>query len=678
MKTLKGDEIYNQIEDIVKNAESSIKIVSAWLKGSLIRKLLTNIENSKKLEIEVILRASELKDLLITDEETFEALKEKGTKIYLNERLHAKFILVDDSKAVVGSANFTEAGMSEYSRGNIEVAVYFDSNDSNAIKDLISYYEKIQKDSKSLSDNLIGFILNPAKSDSFEFVLLDPEITEQSYVEIRFNSKTILAKVESIYSYDMGFFANPFSGNESQIFSPLDNFRLLFSEKKSNDWKKAAVHSYLNENGDRVKIAVAKVVGEIKNGTLQPLLKPLDVGMGVYKASTFSLEELMKKNYSGEEMQIPIEIGELEGNENIKVYLDLEEVNSRHMAVLGTTGSGKSYFTKLFIKKSVKTDNPPEIFILDPHGEYYEGLKNFGVDTKLIEEVVIPDTILPVSFDDVAELLKELGYEYLVSGNSNLAKENRAIISKYVKPDLNTTIFSNSSLKEFLEKIKLEDTNKKSKDSKDKKNNSTNKDNNSNTKTSLIQDNFLQNYFKNRWDNQKKVIQKLIKTLNSRSKKPIYILNLKEITNSKTRVNIAGLFLRELFDRNKTEKKRRIVILEEAHNFVPEKGYGDVSSGSNNLAFIATKRIAAEGRKFNLGLVIVSQRPAQVSKYILAQTNTQVMFRIINSNDLQTIESFIESAGEELISLLPRLKTGTGIVSGIAVPFSMVVNVKEV
>lgn len=67
--------------------------------------------------------------------------------------------------------------------------------------------------------------------------------------------------------------------------------------------------------------------------------------------------------------------------------------------------------------------------------------------------------------------------------------------------------------------------------------------------------------------------------------------------------------MQEIFYQNKFKPKDRIMILEEAHNFAPEKGYGDVSTGGENLSLSFAKKIAAEGRKFNLGLVVITKRP---------------------------------------------------------------------
>jgi len=664
MKTLNGDKIYTEIERIVGEAEESIKIASAWLKGSLVKRLLENVD-PEKVEIEVILRGSELRDLLITDELVFKTIREKGGKIYLNNRLHAKFIVVDDKKAVVGSANFTEAGMSEYSQGNIEVAVYYDTSDGNEVEELTDYFERIKEDNGTVifSDDLIGFALNPVKSSSFEFILLDPQTREQSYVEVRDENRKILGKIESIYSYDMGFFANPFSGSESQVFGSLDQFKLLFSGRKDNNWKKAAVYSYLNENGDRVRIAVAQVVGEIDGQKLQTPLKPFDVGTGVYRASEETLNRVMKRNFSGQEMKIPVEVGSLEGNSHIKVFLDLDEVITKHMAVLGTTGSGKSHFTKLFIKRAVETENPPEVFILDPHGEYRQGLIDLGVDPKLIKEVVITDTFFPIYYEGIEALIKELGYGHLISGRTNEGKKNQALL-KRVKPDLKTTVFQEKNLKELLSQLKAE------------KRNSADSDEGNSSPT---EDPYVERVLSDKWDNQKDVVREVEELLNPQQTKDgkplIFILNLKEITDPQTRVNLAGLFIQELFFKNREDRKRRLLILEEAHNFAPEKSYGDVSAGKENLALSFARKIAAEGRKFNLGLIVITQRPAQVNKYVLAQTNTQAMFRIININDLQAVETFVEFAGRDTTSLLPTLQTGSGIISGLAVPFPILVEI---
>jgi len=663
VKTLRSDEIYQCIENLVKEAKSSVKISSAWLKGNLVERLLNNL--SENIKLEVVLRASELQDLLITDDYVFKKIKEKNGTVYLNNRLHAKFILVDDEKAAVGSANFTRAGFSDYSQGNIEAAVYYDINDDKKeLKKLIDYFEKIKADSTRFDDNLLGFAINPVKSRSFEFILIEPEIKEQSYVEIRQKEGTILAKITSIYSYDMGFFANPFSAGESPVFGSIDTFKTLFTERKDKEWKKAAVWSYLNENGDKVRVAVAEVLGIVRNGKLETLMKPFDVGEAVYLASSDTMKALVKKNFSGRDMAYPVRVGTFEDS-NQEVFIDGKEVITKHMLILGTTGSGKSHFTKVFLSRFLK-NHPVQTFIFDPHGEYYEELIKFKLSGKDILHVVFEETLFPIYPWEVEELIKEAGYSYLISGNSGLARDNKAYLAGLIKPSLKRTALKSKNLYDILSKI--EDEEEKEVET-------------ANGRTKKVKERIhagvekeaAEFFGKDVLKTQVKTYKLLTNAVNSSNQ--VVIFNFSRITDPATRVNLAGLAMQELFVQNKEHCKERLIVLEEAHNFAPEGSYGDVSAGKDNLALTMARKIASEGRKFNLRLIVITQRPAQVSKYVLSQANTQAMFRTMNASDLAAVENYIEFAGRDLIGLLPSLQTGMGILSGLGVPFPVVVRV---
>ena len=82
-------------------------------------------------------------------------------------------------------------------------------------------------------------------------------------------------------------------------------------------------------------------------------------------------------------------------------------------------------------------------------------------------------------------------------------------------------------------------------------------------------------------------------------------------------------------------------MIEEAHNFVPEKGFGKSQSSE------VIRLISSEGRKFGLGLCVVSQRPALLQKTVLAQCSTQIVMKITNPNDLRSITASAEGVGSE-------------------------------
>ncbi|WP_457679923.1 helicase HerA domain-containing protein [Thermovibrio sp.] len=390
MEVLTSDEIYSKVEELVKGARESVRISSAWLRSSALGNLLGSIPDGVSLE--VILRASELQDLIITDPGVFELIKGKGGKVYLHGRLHAKFILVDDSRAVVGSANFTYAGLSQYESGNVEAGVYLDSSDDpKEVKELSDYFERIKGDSILLDGSLVGFAMNPVKTRSFEFVALE-EVKEQDYVKLKEGEREVLGRVVELYSYDMDFFANPFTAGESGVFAPVETFKTLFGKGDNPDWKKAATVAYLNDNGSRVKLAVAEVVGEIveERGKrrLETPLSPLSAGSFVLRLNERELSDLLKLNFSGSSMELPVKVGKLTGSGS-NAFLDFKEVSSKHLLILGTTGSGKSHFTKLFLSRVLERDKEVQLFILDPHGEYREGLEKFGVAPSLIYEKIM-------------------------------------------------------------------------------------------------------------------------------------------------------------------------------------------------------------------------------------------------------------------------------------------------
>ena len=145
------------------------------------------------------------------------------------------------------------------------------------------------------------------------------------------------------------------------------------------------------------------------------------------------------------------------------------------------------------------------------------------------------------------------------------------------------------------------------------------------------------------------------------------------------RVGLAASVVDMVFDSAKSGARRYVIVVEEAHNFVPEKSaHTDVgASKAENPAMTSLFRVAAEGRKFGVGLWVITQRPASLNKYILAQMGTYVIFRLVNKNDLSAVEGAVEYAGSDIMAILPSLMTGQGVVSGISVPFPLVVDMRR-
>jgi DNA helicase HerA-like ATPase len=111
------------------------------------------------------------------------------------------------------------------------------------------------------------------------------------------------------------------------------------------------------------------------------------------------------------------------------------------------------------------------------------------------------------------------------------------------------------------------------------------------------------------------------------------------------------------------------IFVEEAHNFVPP---GSVSQISQII-----KKIASEGRKFGIFLVVITQRPGKIDQDVLSQCNSEIILRITNPLDQKAVIESGESVGESVMTDLPSLDVGEGILLGEFVRMPVIVRIKE-
>ncbi|MBI2796654.1 MAG: ATP-binding protein [Gemmatimonadetes bacterium] len=151
---------------------------------------------------------------------------------------------------------------------------------------------------------------------------------------------------------------------------------------------------------------------------------------------------------------------------------------------------------------------------------------------------------------------------------------------------------------------------------------------------------------------------------------PVTILDLSGVPSA-VLGELVGAVLRVLYDalfwaRNLPEGGRErplLVVLEEAHAYL---GRGDTDSASS-----AVRRIAKEGRKYGVGLMLVSQRPSELDPTVLSQCGTIIAMRLSNESDRGHITSAAPENLHGLFDMLPALRTGEAIVVGEAVSLPM-------
>ncbi len=148
--------------------------------------------------------------------------------------------------------------------------------------------------------------------------------------------------------------------------------------------------------------------------------------------------------------------------------------------------------------------------------------------------------------------------------------------------------------------------------------------------------------------------------------KPVTILDLSGVPSS-VLTTLVGSILRIVYEalywsREKSEggvHRPLLVVMEEAHRYL--SGAKEDASASEIV-----KRIAKEGRKYGIGAMVVSQRPAEVDETILSQCGTIMALRLSNPEDRARVKGALPDNLGGLVDLLPVLRTGEAIVAGEA------------
>jgi uncharacterized protein len=376
-------------------------------------------------------------------------------------------------------------------------------------------------------------------------------------------------------------------------------------------------------------IAKCNVIGyKAEDGRLKSIRIPFEIGSEVLEAQDEFIKDLIKIDSNG------AMIGTLEGK-SIPVHMDLQKILTKHLAILAKSGAGKSYTVGCLLEEIMEKGVP--LLVIDPHGEYHSmknaehsnqeklallGLSSKGYSSQIEEygDIRIKEDVIPLKLNE-----KMSSYDLMKLLPVNLSNTQESILFSVIK-DLDVVNFDNILLA-------LEDMN-------------------SPTKWSImdlvrhLRDLKL---FSSNFTNYNDLI------------KPgkCSIINLKGI-EPQVQSMIVSKLLSDLFMERKAGRiPPFFCILEEAHNFVPEKGFGKAKSSQ------IIRLISSEGRKFGLGLCVISQRPALVEKTVLAQCTTQIIMKITNPNDLRTISGSVEGITPESVLEVQNLPVGSALICGI-------------
>jgi len=134
------------------------------------------------------------------------------------------------------------------------------------------------------------------------------------------------------------------------------------------------------------------------------------------------------------------------------------------------------------------------------------------------------------------------------------------------------------------------------------------------------------------------------------------IVNLRGVAPDVQELVVARIASTLFDNRKKGNIPPLFLVIEEAHNFAPQQGMATCSR--------ILKNIASEGRKFGLGLCVVTQRAARIDKSVLSQCNTQLILQVTNPLDLKAIAQSIEGLTAGMTDMIQSLPVGVALVTG--------------
>ncbi len=142
------------------------------------------------------------------------------------------------------------------------------------------------------------------------------------------------------------------------------------------------------------------------------------------------------------------------------------------------------------------------------------------------------------------------------------------------------------------------------------------------------------------------------------------VFELSEIANTSATIAITEFYLSQIFSYAKQHRgsgQKFCIVLEEAHTVIPESQTMGVQDKYSKATISKISQIALQGRKYNVGLLVIAQRTANVTKTVLNQCNSVIVFNSYDKTGFDFLENYI---GPGMISAIPNLKWLQGMVVG--------------
>lgn len=410
-----------------------------------------------------------------------------------------------------------------------------------------------------------------------------------------------------------------------------------------------------------------------------------EINSKVYLADGKALSIIMNSLENEITSDKRLTIGKYASNQDVLAILDGNKFFQRHAMIVGSTGSGKSFTVANILEKANELPYA-NLIVFDLHGEYNE--LSYAKQIKISDN---DDGLhIPLWFFNYEEI-----HSLFIESSEGTSTNQRAAVIKYIleqkkeyiknnMSDLSPEIitadtpipFSAKKMKEYLEEenIKEELTGELYKGGDKKGQEKTKQGQYYGKLTNLItrlqtkmDDKKYSFVFNEKETIESNYINKFIDQILNNDKK-IKVIDLSEVPSDMLPI-IIGVVTRLVYEvqfwMTPKEKETRhpfAFICDEAHLYMPRDTTKMKAVENKSLEIF--EKIAKEGRKYGVSLVIVSQRPAELNSTIISQCNNIVCLKITNDRDKSAVATMLTDSLVGLVETLPNLDVGECIVIG--------------
>jgi uncharacterized protein len=426
-------------------------------------------------------------------------------------------------------------------------------------------------------------------------------------------------------------------------------------------------------------VCTVKNLGYTENITgqklsLRPLNYPVAPGGSVKYPASKDLESLLNADMDGKN---PVFIGNLVARQDVDVHVSADNMVSRHVLVIGMTGSGKSVWVRRAVRELMQKQYP--ILIIDPHGD------NLGIVQKA--QKLFPNHKIKLFYPKISapKNNKEIIYSLIGKLGNRLTDPQQDFLEWLL---INIKYEAGTSLIQYIttlvQRSNTAAENKRNKSSKGMSGSS----HTGATTMGVVSRSLrtvqrkLQEMEQANISNRKTFPHLKFEELPDPYSQPEKIIQKSQVSilylkgyESLPSSTIVSILLETLFNHRSVGGKTIppfFTVLEEAQNFIPSR-----SEGQDGYPSVSTiKKIATEGRKFGAGLMLVSQRPYRLDETVCAQMNSYIILRLKNERDQRFVKNTMENWDNEEAKQLPNFANGQGIVSGQITSLPLTVQIK--